>query len=169
MSYIKKIKGNKAELPAKVKAFEVAFAFIGAFIAISIVAYLTNSYENIFIMGSFGATCVLLFGFSDSPFSQPRNIFFGHVISTFMGLFFLHFVGDYWWSLALALASAIAVMLLTRTVHPPAGSNPVIVFIMASSWEFLFFPTALGAVIIILVGVFYNNLHKKRVYPNYWI
>ncbi len=103
------------------------------------------------------------------PFSQPRNIFFGHVISTFMGLFFFHFVGNYWWSLALALALAIAVMLLTRTVHPPAGSNPVIVFIMGSSWDFLFFPTALGATIIILVGVFYNNLHKKRVYPNYWI
>ena len=169
MSYIKKIKGNKAELPPKVKAIEVAFAFIGAFIAISIVAYLTDSYENIFIMGSFGATCVLLFGFNDSPFSQPRNIFFGHVICTFMGLFFLHFVGDYWWSLALALASAIAVMLLTRTVHPPAGSNPVIVFIMGASWDFLLLPTALGATIIILVGVLYNNLHKKRVYPNYWI
>ncbi|WP_196777534.1 HPP family protein [Malaciobacter marinus] len=139
MNCIKKIKGNNAKLPPKANATEVAFAFIGALIAISVVAYLTNSYENIFIMGSFGATCVLLFGFSDSPFSQPRNIFFGHVISTFMGLFFFHFVGNYWWSLALALALAIAVMLLTRTVHPPAGSNPVIVFIMVHLGIFYFF------------------------------
>ena len=169
MSYIKKIKGNKAELPPKVKAIEVAFAFIGAFIAIAIVAYLTDSYHNIFIMGSFGATCVLLFGFSDSPFSQPRNIFFGHVLATFIGLFFFHIIADTWWSLALALSSTVAIMLLTRTVHPPAGSNPVIVFIMGSSWDFLLFPTALGAIVLIVIGVFYNNLHKKRVYPNYWI
>lgn len=169
MNYIRKLKGNNAKLPSKVKNSEILFASVGAFIAISIVSYLTRSYEYIFIMGSFGASCVLLFGFSQSPFSQPRNIFFGHIISTFVGLFFFHFVGDYWWSLGLSLAFAVGIMLFTRTVHPPAGSNPVIVFIAGASWDFIIFPTALGATIIILVGVFYINLHKKIAYPDRWI
>lgn len=168
MNYIQKLKGLKEPLPKKSSFNDIIFMFFGGFIAIAIVAYLTKSYDNILILGSFGATCVLLFAFPASPFSQPRNILFGHMLSTLMGLFFLHFFGDYWWSIALALASASALMLITRTVHPPAGSNPLIVFIMGANWDFLIFPTTIGAIIVILVGVFYNNLHKKRVYPNYW-
>ncbi len=168
MNYLKKIKGLREPLPAKSSYLEVFFVFFGGFIAIAIVGYLTNSYNNIFVMGSFGATCVLLFGFPKSPFSQLKNILFGHLISTFVGLAFFHLVGDYWWSMALALASASALMLLTRTVHPPAGSNPLIVFIMQANWDYLIFPTALGAIILILVGVTYNNISKNRHYPLYW-
>jgi len=71
--------------------------------------------------------------------------------------------------MALALATAIAVMLATNTVHPPAGSNPIIVFLLGAPWSFLITPTLVGAVILVLVALFYLNLKKALVYPSYWI
>ncbi|QKF72970.1 HPP family membrane protein [Aliarcobacter faecis] len=167
-NYLKKFAGQNeksAPIPSLKKIF---FAFIGGFIAIATLGYLTKTYDNLLIMGSFGASCVLLFGFPKSPFSQPRNIIFGHFISSLIGLFFLHFIGDNYISMALALASAIALMMVTKTVHPPAGSNPLIIFLLGASWDYLIFPTLVGTVILVLIGLFYNNLDKNRNYPQYW-
>ena len=91
MNYLQKIKGKKESLPKKSSFDEIIFMFFGGLIAISLVAYLTKTYDSILILGSFGATCVLLFGFPASPFSQPRNILLGHLISTLMGLVFFHY------------------------------------------------------------------------------
>lgn len=168
MHYFKKFKGQGGVLPPKTSIKDVMFAFVGGLISISIIGYLTSSYDNLLVMGSFGASCVLLFGFPRSPFSQPRNVILGHLFSTMIGLIFLHFFGTEWWSMALALATAISVMILTRTVHPPAGSNPLIVFLLGASWEYIVFPSLIGSVILVLVALFYNNLHSKRVYPEYW-
>ena len=71
--------------------------------------------------------------------------------------------------MALALATAIAVMIATRTVHPPAGSNPLIVFLLGADWDYLVFPSLMGSIILVLVAIFYNNLHKNRAYPQYWL
>lgn len=168
MKYLEKFKSKGTNLPPKTALKDVVFAFIGGFIAIAIVGYLTKEYNNLFVMGSFGASCVLLFGYPSSPFSQPRNVIVGHFISTLVGLICLHFIGDFWWSMALALAISLALMILTRTVHPPAGSNPIIVFLLGSSWDYLIFPTLVGAVILVLVALFFNNLHKNRAYPEYY-
>jgi len=168
MNYLKKFKGQGVALPPKVKFQNILFSSFGGFIAIVIIGYLTKSYDSLLVMGSFGASCVLLFGFPKSPFSQPRNVIFGHLFSTFIGLFFLHFVGNEWWSMALALAFALGIMIATRTVHPPAGSNPLIVFLLGASWEYLIFPCLVGSIILVLVALFYNNLSKKISYPEYW-
>lgn len=168
MNYLKKFKGQKEPLPSKVKIKEVLFSGIGGFIAIGLIAFLTKSYDNLLIMGSFGASCVLLFGFPKSPFSQPRNVILGHFLSTLVGLIFLHTLGNEWWSIALALATAISIMLLTRTVHPPAGSNPIIVFLLNANFEYLIFPSLLGSIILVCVALVYNNLHTQRSYPSYW-
>lgn len=168
MSYFKKFKGQGEALPTKSPISEIAFAWLGGFISIFIIAYLTKSYDNLLVMGSFGASCVLLFGFPKSPFSQPRNVIFGHFLSTFIGLAFLHFLGNEYWSMALALATAIAVMIATNTVHPPAGSNPLIVFLLGANWDYLIFPSLIGSIILVIVALFYNNLHKNRAYPQYW-
>lgn len=167
-NYIKKFAGQNEKSAPTPNLKEIFFAFIGGFIAIATLGYLTKTYDNLLIMGSFGASCVLLFGFPKSPFSQPRNIIFGHFISSLIGLFFLHFIGDNYISMALALASAIALMMVTKTVHPPAGSNPLIIFLLGASWDYLIFPTLVGAVILVVVGLFYNNLDKNRNYPQYW-
>ncbi|OCL92594.1 HPP family protein [Arcobacter porcinus] len=168
-NYLKKFIGQKERINDKSTLKEIVFTFIGSFIAIVTIGYLTKTYDNLLIMGSFGASCVLLFAFPKSPFSQPRNIIFGHFISSFVGLFFLHFLGNDYISMALALAVAIALMMATKTVHPSAGSNPLIIFLLASNWNYLIFPTLTGAILLVIVGLFYNNLHKNRVYPLYWI
>ena len=93
-SYLQKFKGKKVELVPKSTLNEILFAFVGSFIAIAIIGYFTKTYDNLLIMGSFGASCVLLFGFPKSPFSQPRNVILGHLISSLVGLLFLHFIGN---------------------------------------------------------------------------
>ena len=169
MDYFRKFNGQGEALPLKSPINEIVFAWFGGFISIAIIGYLTKSYDNLLIMGSFGASCVLLFGFPKSLFSQPRNVILGHFLSTFIGLAFLHILGNEYWSMALALATAIAVMIATRTVHPPAGSNPLIVFLLSANWDYLIFPSLMGSIILVIVALFYNNLHKNRVYPQYWI
>ncbi|MDK2063111.1 HPP family protein [Aliarcobacter butzleri] len=167
-TYLKKFKGQNQQLVPKSTVSEIIFAFIGSFIAIGIIGYCTKTYDNLLIMGSFGASCVLLFVFPKSPFSQPRNVILGHFISSLTGLFFLNFMGNDYISMAFALATAISLMIATRTVHPPAGSNPIIIFLLGASWDYLIFPTLMGSIILILVSLFYNNLHKNRSYPEYW-
>lgn len=167
-NYLKKFIGKKEKILDNSTFKDILFAFIGSFIAITIIGYLTKNYNNLLVMGSFGASCVLLFGFPKSPFSQPRNVIFGHFISSLTGLSFLHFVGNDYISMALALATAIALMMTTKTVHPPAGSNPLIIFLLGANWDYLIFPTLVGSVVLVIVSLFYNNLHKNRIYPQYW-
>ncbi|MCG3681983.1 HPP family protein [Aliarcobacter butzleri] len=167
-NYLKKFIGKKEKILDNSTFKDILFAFVGSFIAITIIGYLTKNYNNLLVMGSFGASCVLLFGFPKSPFSQPRNVIFGHFISSLTGLSFLHFVGNDYISMALALATAIALMMTTKTVHPPAGSNPLIIFLLGANWDYLIFPTLVGSVVLVIVSLFYNNLHKNRIYPQYW-
>lgn len=167
-NYLKKFIGKKEKILDNSTFKDILFAFVGSFIAITIIGYLTKNYNNLLVMGSFGASCVLLFGFPKSPFSQPRNVVLGHFLSSLTGLFFLHFVGNDYISMALALATAIALMMTTKTVHPPAGSNPLIIFLLGANWDYLIFPTLIGSVVLVIVSLFYNNLHKNRIYPQYW-
>ena len=111
---------------------------------------------------------MLIFGYPDVPFSQPRNVIAGHVISSLVGLVFLTIFGPHWWAVALSVGTAIALMMLTRTVHPPAGSNPVIVFLAQPAWDFLLFPTLVGALILVAVALVYNNATRDSKYPKYW-
>ncbi len=167
-NYLLKMRGGAAA-PARPPARIIALAWLGGFIAIAVIGSMSATIHTTLVLGSFGATCVLVFGFPESPFSQPRNVIGGHFLSSLTGLIFFYLLGPQWWSMALALATAIALMQLTRTVHPPAGSNPLIVFLSAAPWSFLITPTLLGAFVLVLVAVVYNNLAPERHYPQYWI
>jgi len=169
MEYFQKFKGQSTQLPPRAPLQQIAFAWLGGMLAIAAVGYLSYATRQPWVMGSLGASCVLLFGFPDSPFSQPRNVIAGHFLSTLIGLACLHWIGPQWWSMALALATALAVMQLTRTVHPPAGSNPLIVFLAGADWPFLVMPSTVGAVVLVVVALLYNNLSRTRRYPSYWI
>jgi len=155
-------------LPPKPAPGHVLLAALGGFLAITCLAFAADVSGAILMLGSFGASCVLVFGFPETPFAQPRNAVVGHFLSSLIGLCWLHFAGPQWWSMAMAVATAIAVMMSTRTVHPPAGSNPVIVFLAASKWSFLLFPTLFGACLVTLVGIVYNRLLRRIDYPRYW-
>ena len=167
-SFLVKLRGDKAALPARPNGRSVALAWLGGFVAIATVAALSNALSAVLILGSFGASCVLIFGYPDVPFSQPRNIVVGHVLSSAIGVFFLQMFGPTWWALALAAGTAIAAMMWTRTVHPPAGSNPVIVFLSQPGWSFVVFPTLAGALVLVLVALVYNNATRAGRYPKYW-
>ncbi len=167
MRYLSRFRGG-GTIPARPPMKAILITWLGGFVAIATVALVGLSTETVLVLGSFGATCVLVFGFPESPFSQPRNVLGGHFLSTATGLAFFHFIGPHWWSMALALATAIALMQITRTVHPPAGSNPLIVFLAGASWQFLFAPTLFGAMILVLVALIYNNISTDRRYPQYW-
>jgi CBS-domain-containing membrane protein len=167
MTFWKQWKATGA-LPPKPATKMVLLAALGGFIAIALLALATQLGEVPLMLGSFGASCVIVFALADSPFAQPRNVIAGHLMSSFIGLLCLSLFGAQWWSMALAVALAIALMMLTRTVHPPAGSNPVIVMLAQPGWGFLLTPTLLGAVGIVLVALVYNNYPRGRQYPKYW-
>jgi CBS-domain-containing membrane protein len=96
------------------------------------------------------------------------NVVGGHVICALIGLAALHWLGASPWSLALAVGVSIAAMMATRTVHPPAGSNPVIVFLGHPGWSFILFPVLSGALLLVLIALIYNNTVRKTPYPHYW-
>lgn len=168
MPGMSKLSGGGA-LPPREPLVNVAAGFVGGLCAISAVALLSGALRVPLVLGSLGATCVLVFGFPKVAFSQPRNVIAGHVLSSSIGLAFATVCGTAWWSMALALAVAIAVMLVTRTVHPPAGSNPVIVMLSQPSWSFVLTPTLCGAAVIVAVALVVNNIGTARRYPTYWI
>lgn len=107
----------------------------------------------------------MVFGFPDASFSQPRNVLLGHFLSSFIGLACLTLFGATWWSVAIAVGTAISVMMLTRTTHPPAGSNPVIIYLTKPTWSFLVFPTVFGAIVLICVALLYNHFTRKQITP----
>jgi CBS-domain-containing membrane protein len=165
---LEKLKGDKQSLPPRASKRVIALAALGSGLAISVIGVLGLATQSTLLLGSLGATCVLLFGFPDAPFSQPRNILLGHLISSFIGLSLVSILGYELWVLSAALAIAIGTMMFTRTVHPPAGSNPVIIFLLHPSWNFMIFPTLTGAVLIIIIGLFYLNVTRLEKYPKYW-
>mgnify|MGYP000004565381 FL=1 len=168
-----KFRGEGNALPARASWKAIALAWAGGTLAIAAIALTSTIVGTPLMLGSFGASSVLVFGFPESPFSQPRNVFVGHTLASLIGLTFLWLFGSTWWAMGLAAGTTIAAMMLTRTVHPPAGSNPIIVFLMSErypqpSWSFLLFPTAAGALLIIIVALIYNNSVRKERYPRYW-
>lgn len=138
-------------------------------LAIGVLVFLADNLKNAWVLGSFGASCILLFGFPEAPFSQPRNVILGHTFCSLIGLVALLLFGPHGWVMAVAVGVAIAFMMLTRTVHPPAGSNPVIVFMMKPGWSFLLFPTLAGAIALVVIATLYLNLWRKSSYPQYWL
>ena len=145
-------------------------AFIAGFfstLTIGILAILTyKSPFGLFIAASFGSSMVLLFGFPESPFAQPKNVFFGHLVSASVGVFFVNLIPlPIYISIAFAVGIGIFLMILFDVVHPPAGGNPILVIIGSVSYDYLIFPVITGCIIIILLAIFINKLILKKKYP----
>lgn len=166
-SIFRRLRGGDP-VPARAPWKTIVLAGLGAVSAIGLVAGLTEAIRLPLVLGSFGATCVLVFGFPDVPFSQPRNIVAGHVLSSLIGLICLGLFGPHPWAVGLAVGFAVVAMMATRTVHPPAGSNPVIVFLAAPDWSFLVAPTLVGAILVAAVALIWNNATRPRNWPRYW-
>ncbi|MFL2722318.1 MAG: HPP family protein [Gammaproteobacteria bacterium] len=134
----------------------------GAFLCMFLVAYF-NSIDstNVWLIPPFGASLVLVMAVHESPLASPRNVFFGHVLSASSGVLMFYFLGNTALSIALGLGFAISLMMLTKTVHPPAGANPVIAVLGAKTFEFVIMPVAIGASFIVIFALLYNKIWKR--------
>ena len=143
-------------------------AGIFSIITIGILTLLTYKTDfGVFIIASFGSSMVLLFGYPESPFAQPKNVFFGHLLTAVVGMFFLHFIPlPLFITIPLAVGFGVGLMILFNVTHPPAGGNPIIVIIGGVSIEYLLSPVISGSIIIIIFAVILNRLILKKKYPN---
>ena len=144
------------------------FAGIFSIFTIGVLTALTYKTElGIFIIASFGSSMVLLFGYPESPFAQPKNVFFGHLLTALVGMFFLHFIPlPLFIIIPLAVGFGVALMILLNVTHPPAGGNPIIVIIGSVSIDYLLSPVISGSIIIIIFAIVLNRLILKKKYPN---
>ena len=140
---------------------------LGGMIAIYSGLTLGGLSDFTLIMAPFGATCVLIFALPESPLAQPRNVVGGHLLSSIVGLLLYQMFGTHSWSIALAVGLAIALMQWTRTIHPPAGADPIVVMLAGASWSFLLTPVLAGALLMVLVGFLYHKAARKS-YPKQW-
>ena len=140
------------------------YAF-GAFLCITSLAYL-NSFDesNLWLIPPFGASMVLVMAVHESPLAHPKNILFGHIISAFSGVFVFSVLGSSFISLGLAVGLAIFLMMATKTVHPPAGANPIIAILGAKGMGFILMPIAVGASFIVLFAIIYNKSLKRNYF-----
>ena len=165
--------------PPRAPLHEILWSALGAFISIFSIYYIghyqaLHLIDSLFLVGSFGATGVLVYGIPNSPFSQPRNIIGGHVISAIVGVscaLLLHFHPPL--AAATAVALSLILMHLTQTIHPPGGATALIAVIGSEqihkmAYMFVLTPIASGAVIMLIVAVLINNLSPYRRYPQYW-
>ena len=140
--------------------------FFSAF-TIGVLTVLTyKSTLGYFLAGSFGSSMVLLFGFPESPFAQPKNVFFGHLVTALVGVVFVTLVPlPLYINIALAVGVGIFLMILLNIVHPPAGGNPIMVIIGSASYDYLISPIIFGCIIILLIAILVNKFLLKKNYP----
>ena len=139
------------------------FSSLGAFVCIGLLAYLNSSIEGaIWLIPPFGASMVLVMAVYDSPLAKPKNLILGHILSALSGVIIFYLLGNTFISLGSGVALAVFVMMITNTVHPPAGANPIIVILTGQSLSFVFLPVAVGALIIVVFALLYNRLLKRN-------
>ena len=142
-------------------------AGIFSIITIGILTSLTYKTEfGVFLLASFGSSMVLLYGYPESPFAQPKNVFFGHLVTAVVGLAVLHFIPlPLFMTIPLAVGLGVGLMILLNVTHPPAGGNPIIVIVGSVSFDYLFSPVITGSVIIIISAIIINRFILKKSYP----
>lgn len=177
MNYFKKMRGTTKSPPA-VSLSEIIWSWIGAFSGMATVALIIfNVLEGtdlVMIIGSFGASAVLIYGAVRSPLAQPRNLIGGHVISAIIGVTTYKVLSPHMWLAAsVAVATAIALMHATKTLHPLGGATALIAVIGSQEihdlgYLYVIVPAGIGAIIMLVVVLLVNNIPKSRRYPEFW-
>lgn len=176
--YLGKMRGVTSTLP-RVSNSEIIWSWIGAFLGISAVSYLNyvilGGADTGLMLGSFGASAVLVYGAIKSPLAQPRNLIGGHIFSGFVGVAaYQLFHPCIWMAAGMAVATALALMHVTKTLHPPGGATALIAVIGGEKVHCLGFlypiiPAGLGALVMLAVALLVNNIPRTRKYPEFWI
>ena len=176
--YLAKMKGG-AKSPPGVGAGELLWSWIGSVLGIGVCGWLSSHYleprDLSLLIGSFGASAVLVYGAIKSPLAQPRNLIGGHVISGLVGVACWQVFGaTLWIAAALAVSLAIVAMLATKTLHPPGVATALIAVIggdkvHALGFLYAIIPAGAGALVLLIVALLVNNLNRNRKYPEYWV
>jgi len=177
-NYFNKMRGTTTS-PPSVGLSEIIWSWIGAFLGISTVALISykvlDAIGLTMIIGSFGASAVLIYGAIKSPLAQPRNLLGGHIFSALIGVTsYQLFQSHIWLAAAVAVSTSIALMHATRTLHPPGGATALIAVIGGETvhklgYLYAVIPTAVGASILLTVALLVNNIPKNRRYPEFWL
>lgn len=178
-AYLSKMRGTTHSSPPRVSKGEMLWSWLGACLGIGAVGWLNEQFfvgmDTTLVMGSLGASAVLLYGAPRSPLAQPRNLIGGHLVSALVGVTawkLLH--QDPWLAQAVAVATAIALMHLTKTLHPPGGATALIAVIgsdqiHAIGYLFVLIPAMLSPLILLIVALLINNIPSTRRYPEFWL
>ncbi len=154
---------------------EHILTFLGAFVGIGLVGFINSRYfvlnDNLFLIGSFGASSVLIYGVINSPLAQPRNLIGGHLVCAIIGVTVHKIIpNEIWLASALAVALSIVAMQITKTLHPPGGATALIANIgsekiKALGYVYVLSPVLTGVMILFVVALIFNNISKSRSYP----
>ena len=144
------------------------FAGLFSVITIGVLTLLTYKTDfGIFLIASFGSSMVLLYGYPESPFAQPKNVFFGHLLTAIVGMIFLYLVPlPLYLILPLAVGFGVGLMIFLNVTHPPAGGNPIIVIMGSVSPDYLLNPVISGSIIILGFGIIINRFILKSLIQN---
>ena len=154
---------------------------IGAGVTIGILAYITflsplaGSIYGLWLAASFGSSVVVVFGYPENEFAQPKNVFLGHLLCTFVGILFVTLFKIsqdrtiFFLAIGVAVGLSVMLMMAFKITHPPAGGNTIVVMLAQDSFNFLIFPIMVGAATIIIGGIIYNRFILKKNYPLKWL
>lgn len=176
--YFGKMRGSTRGSPPRVSNSEIMWSWIGAFLGIAAVAWVSNLFfdglDRSLMIGSFGASAVLLYGAVRSPLAQPRNLICGHILSAIIGVVCWKLLNQHMWlAEALAVATSIAAMHATRTLHPPGGATALVAVIGSPEihnlgFFYVVFPATIGPLILLVIALLVNNIPASRRYPEIW-
>jgi len=176
--YLSKMKGGGV-CPPMVSLSEIFWSWVGAFLGISAVAFIhynmLTETDLVMVVGSFGASAVLIYGNPKSPLAQPWNLIAGHIVSAIIGVACYKLFSDHMWlAAAMAVATAIAAMHVSRSLHAPGGATALIAVVGSTEVHNLGFlyvlvPIGAGAMIMLVVALIVNNIPKSRRYPECWL
>jgi len=164
----------------KIICWQPLLAGIGAGVTIGILSYITfqsvlsGTTYGLWLAASFGSTVVVVFGYPDNEFAQPKNVLLGHLLCTLVGIVFVTLFevsqdrSVFFVAIGLAVGIAVMLMMAFNITHPPAGGNTILVILTQDSFQFLIFPIMVGAITIIIGGVIYNRFILKKNYPLKW-
>ena len=177
--YLRKMRGSTRGSPPRVSSSEILWSWIGGFLGIGLLAWINQLYftgtDLTLMIASFGASAVLVYGAVRSPLAQPRNLVGGHVVSALVGVTMWKLCQHTpWLAEALAVATAIAAMHLTRTLHPPGGATALVAVIGSDrihdlGYLYVLVPATAGPMVLLLVGLVTNNIPRTRRYPEIWL
>lgn len=148
---------------------QILFTYIGSFLGIAALAYLSAVSDYPLIAAPFGAAAVLVFAVPNSPLAQPRNLIFGNLLGAIVSVVMVYLFGSEPWVMALSVATAIKVMQLTKTLHPPGGAVALVGVMSQATWNFVLTPVVAGSVVLLFCTFVFNNLIPERSYPRHWL